>query len=118
MKTNLGSVPGLEDLLDRLGRRIRLANRAESTITCYSRTVRTLCLKVGEIPEEMERDEIEDYLLGLKGRLSDSTWHLHVCGIRYLFREVYEGELGLSTHKVIGTEKQIHENRSRFFTIR
>lgn len=96
MKVNLDSVPGLEGLLDRLGRRMRLANRAESTIICYSRTIRVLCLKIGKIPEEMEADEIEDYLLNLKGRLSESTWHLHVCGIRYLFREVYQDELGLN----------------------
>ena len=96
MKTPITSVSGLEALLSRLERQMRLANRAESTIVSYSRMVRKLCLKIGKIPEQMEPDEIEDYLLGLKGRLSESSWHLHVCGIRYLFREVYQDELPLN----------------------
>ena len=96
MKANLSSVSGLEALLVRLERQMRLANRAESTIVCYSRMVRKLCLKIGKILEQMEPDEIEGYLLGRKGRLSESSWHLHVCGIRYLFREVNHDELPLN----------------------
>ena len=69
MKTHVRSVSGLEALLSRLERQMRLANRAESTIVSYSRMVRKLCLKIGKIPEQMEPDEIEDYLLGLKGNI-------------------------------------------------
>lgn len=96
MKATIESVLGLRVLLDRLSRQMHLANRAESTIVCYSRVIRDLCTKIGKLPDQMDQDEIEDYLLGLKGRLSESTWHLHVCGIRYLFREVYQGELALN----------------------
>ncbi|MEM7373190.1 MAG: tyrosine-type recombinase/integrase [Bacteroidota bacterium] len=96
MKATVDSISGLGALMDRLSGQMLLAGRAESTLVCYGRVVRDLCVKIGKLPDQMDQDEIEDYLLGLKGRLSESTWHLHICGIRYLFREVYGGELSLN----------------------
>ena len=90
MKAIEKNVPGLADLLDRMEKRMALANYAESTIVSYTRSVRLLGMKLGKSPESIEQDELHEYLLGIKEGMSQSSWHTHLFGVKYVYCEVLE----------------------------
>jgi len=81
---------GLEEVLTWMTRRMGLANYAESTIASYSRSVRTLGMKIGKSLVNVEQDELHEYLLSLKERMSQSSWHTVLYGIKYCYVEVLD----------------------------
>lgn len=66
------NVAGLSAVLSKMTQRMGLANYAESTITIYVRAARTLGVKLGKCPENVEQDELHEYLLEIKDRMSQS----------------------------------------------
>ena len=74
MKANPKNVSGLAELLARMEKRMALANepapdarsRAESTILSYTRAVKRLSVKLGKKPNNVNEDELQEFLLHLK----------------------------------------------------
>ena len=90
MKATAVEKNGLDHVLTRMSQRMSLANYAESTIASYSRSVRTLGIKIGKSLANIEQDELHEYLLSLKERMSQSSWHTVLYGIKYCYVEVLE----------------------------
>lgn len=90
MKTVLKNVEGLEAVLSRMERRMGLAGYAESTIKSYTRSVRVMGYKLGKSPENVEQDELQEYLLAIKDRMSQSSWHTILFGVKYCYVEVLD----------------------------
>lgn len=78
----------LEEILTRMTHRMSLANYAESTIVSYCRSVRVLGIKIGKSLVNIDQDELHEYLLSLKERMSQSSWHTVLYGIKYCYVEV------------------------------
>lgn len=90
MKAIEKNVVGLDRVLTRMTQRMSLANYAESTIASYSRSVRVMGEKVGKSLENIEQDELHEYLLSLKERMSQSSWHTVLYGIKYCYTEILD----------------------------
>lgn len=90
MKAITKNVPGLAPILKKMEKRMSLANYAESTISSYTRTVRVLGTKLGKSPDKIEQDELHEYLLSIKDRMSQSSWHTHLFGVKYAYCEVLD----------------------------
>ena len=90
MKVNPKNVPGLAQLLARMEKRMALANYAESTILSYTRAIKRLSVKLGKTPDNVNEDELQEFLLHLKEKMSQSSWHAYLFGIRYVYVEVLE----------------------------
>jgi len=90
MKALKKNVPGLPEVLSRMEQRMQLANYAESTIKSYCRSVRLLGVKIGKSPEEIEQDELHEYMLSLKDTMSQSSWHTHLFGVKYVYVEILD----------------------------
>jgi len=84
------NVAGLSAILFKMSQRMALANYAESTITIYVRAVRVMGVKLGKSPENVEQDELHEYLLEIKDRMSQSSWHTVLFGIKYCYVEVLD----------------------------
>jgi integrase len=84
------TVPGLSKILNKMEKRMSLANYAESTVKSYTRTVRLLGTKLGKSPDKIEQDELHEYLLSIKDQMSQSSWHTHLFGVKYAYCEVLE----------------------------
>ena len=80
----------LDQVLSRMSQRMGLANYAESTIASYCRSVRTMGLKIGKSLSNVEEDELHEYLLEIKDRMSQSSWHTLLYGIKYCYVEVLD----------------------------
>jgi len=81
---------GLVEVLTRMTQRMTLANYAESTILSYTRSVQVMGTKIGKSLVNVEQDELHAYLLSLKERMSQSSWHTALYGIKYCYVEVLE----------------------------
>lgn len=90
MKATVIEKNGLDQVLARMSQRMALANYAESTIASYCRSVRTLGIKIGKSLVNVEQDELHEYLLSLKDRMSQSSWHTVLYGIKYCYVEVLD----------------------------
>jgi len=84
------NAPSLEEILTRMTRRMQLADYAQSTIASYGRSVRVLCAKIGKSLVNIEEDELHEYLLSLKERMGQSSWHTVLYGIKYCYVEVLQ----------------------------
>jgi len=89
-KNAVKNVAGLPAVLSKMSQRMALANYAESTINIYVRAVRLLGVKIGKSPENIEQDELHEYLLEIKDRMSQSTWHTVLFGVKYCYVEVLD----------------------------
>lgn len=90
MKAIIKNVPGLSKVLNKMEKRMSLANYAESTMVSYMRSVRVMGTKIGKSPENIEQDELHEYLLSLKDQMGQSSWHTHLFGVKYVYCEVLE----------------------------
>lgn len=90
MKALEKNVSGLPEVLSRMAQRMELANYAESTIASYCRSVRLLGVKLGKSPEEIAQDELHEYLLAIKDTMSQSSWHTHLFGVKYVYTEILD----------------------------
>ena len=80
----------LDAVLAQMTRRMQLADYAESTILSYCRSVRVMGTKIGKSLVNVEEDELHEYLLSLKERMGQSSWHTVLYGIKYCYVEVLE----------------------------
>jgi site-specific recombinase XerD len=86
-------VEGLEKLLTRFRKRIRVSNLSESMEKTYSRSIRDLCLHFMDVPDSLELDDVIDYLHCLKEKSQSwSKIKLDVAALRYYFREMHDDE--------------------------
>ena len=86
------NVAGLSAILSKMTQRMALANYAESTIKSYVRAVRMMSVKIGKSPEKISEDELHEYLLEIKDRLSQSSFHIVLFGVKYCYVEVLDIE--------------------------
>ena len=53
-----------------------------------------MSVKLGKSPEKIDEEELHEYLLAVKDRLSQSSWHIVLFGVKYCYVEVLDmGEL-------------------------
>lgn len=91
--THIDQVAGLRKELDRLVKRIEVSNLSDSMCKLYRRAVRDVSLHFGLLPQELELDQVIDYLLLLHDQ--GQSWikiKLDVAGLRYYFREMIGDE--------------------------
>ena len=92
-------VAGFDQVVKKLNQQVILKGQSPSTFNNYIRKVATLCLHFGKLPEELDEDEINDYLVGLaRSPLSPSRSNFKhiVYGLRYYFRLVGLNKRALS----------------------
>ena len=90
---SINEVSGLSETLDRLIRRIEVSYMSDSMAKTYRRSIRDLCLFHHQLPDELDYDQIIDYLHHLKEKgLSWAKVKLDVAGFRYFWREVLDNE--------------------------
>jgi len=80
----------LPSLIRGLERRMRVANRSESTIRSYCRSVSNLSAFHGSLPDVLEIDQIIDFLWHLQNDqgLHWRTLKLYVAELRYYYQEM------------------------------
>ena len=82
----------IEKELDRLKKRMSIANLSKATIISYCRGLKKLYDFHKSDPRQLEYDEIIDFLIYLKDDL-DLQWRtikLYVAGLRYYYQEIVE----------------------------
>lgn len=92
-------VAGFDQVVKKLNQQVILKGQSPSTFNNYIRKVATLCLHFGKLPEDLDEDEINDYLVGLaRSPLSPSRSNFKhiVYGLRYYFRLVGLNKRALS----------------------
>lgn len=80
---------GFESRYKLLEQKIVLANKSKSTLTNYSRRIASISLDFNALPEDLDDDQINDYLQGLASKAfspSRSTFKHTVFGLRYYFK--------------------------------
>ncbi|MCH7530084.1 tyrosine-type recombinase/integrase [Patescibacteria group bacterium] len=90
---NIVKIEGLCDLLGRFSKRIEISYSGYSTVKTYRRSLRDLSLFHGCLPDELEVDEILDYLHHLREQeLSWAKIKLDVAALKYFYREMAHNE--------------------------
>jgi integrase/recombinase XerD len=82
-------VPGFKEAYKKLEQKITLSNQSKSTLTNYSRKIANVCLHFKALPEQVEDDEIDEYLATLARSSktpSRSSFKHTVYGLRFYFR--------------------------------
>jgi len=65
---------------------------SNSSISCYLYAINQLCLFSGRLPDQLQEEDIYNYLAFLKSekKLSRETIRNHLQGIRYVYRSIYK----------------------------
>ena len=83
------SVAGFEKVGKKLGQQVTLRGQSQSTLNNYIRRIAIISLHFGKLPEQIDEDEINDYLAALardpKSPSRSSFKHM-VYGLRYYYR--------------------------------
>lgn len=83
------AVPGFEQVLKKLDQQVVLRGQSQSTLNNYIRRIALISLHFGRLPEYVEEDEINEYLVALardpKSPSRSSFKHM-VYGLRYYYR--------------------------------
>ena len=77
-------------LHDRMDRELRIRGYAENTRKCYIEKMRCFVRFFMRSPDELTAEDVKQYQLFLTKdkRVSWSTFNVHVCAIRFFYREV------------------------------
>jgi len=111
---NIDKVDGLDILLIRLSKRIQISYTSKSTVNTYRRALRDLSLFHGCLPDNLEVDEILDYLYHLKEKgLSWAKIKLDVASFKYYYREILQNESLASSIPYPKQEKSLPKILSR-----
>lgn len=92
-EANIAKVEGLHELLASFTKRISVSYSSDSTIKTYRRAVRDVSLFHGCLPEDLETDQLLDYLHHLKEK--GRGWakiKLDAAGLKYFYREMTGNE--------------------------
>ncbi|MFD1552653.1 tyrosine-type recombinase/integrase, partial [Putridiphycobacter roseus] len=82
-------IEGLSKLLERFTKRIGISYTGSSTLKSYRRAVRDLSLFNGALPNDLEVDQILDYLHELRTQgLSWAKIKIDVAGLKFFYREM------------------------------
>ena len=83
------AVPGFEEVTKKLESQVTLRSQSKSTLQNYIRRIALFSLHFGRLPEQIEEDEINEYLAALardpKSPSRSSFKHM-VYGLRYYYR--------------------------------
>lgn len=83
------AVPGFEEVVKKLDQQVTLLGQSTSTFNNYIRRIAMFSLHFGELPENIEEEEINEYLVSLardpKSPSRSSFKHM-VYGLRYYYR--------------------------------
>ncbi len=83
------AVPGFEQVLKKLDQQVALRGQSQSTLNNYIRRIAKISLHFGRLPEMIDEDEINEYLVALardpKSPSRSSFKHM-VYGLRYYYR--------------------------------
>lgn len=84
-------VSGFGSAYEKLARQVAISNRSESTLKNYSTRIAAVCLHFGCMPEELDVEQIQDYLGKLAGSAaspSRSSFKHTVYGLRFYFKMI------------------------------
>lgn len=93
-ESNIAYVEDLDKLLSLFTKRIEVSYNSMSTVKTYRRAIRDISLFHGQLPIDLEIDEILDYLHHLKTE-KQSSWakiKLDVAALKYYYREMGHNE--------------------------
>ncbi len=83
------TVPGFENVVKKLEQQVALRGQSKSTLNNYIRRIALFAIHFGRLPEEIEEDEINEYLAAMamdpKSPSRSSFKHM-VYGLRYYYR--------------------------------
>jgi len=83
------AVPGFELVFKKLDQQVALRGQSQSTLNNYIRRIALITLHFGRLPEDVDEDEINEYLVALardpKSPSRSSFKHM-VYGLRYYYR--------------------------------
>lgn len=83
------AVPGFETVVKKLEQQVTLRGQSQSTLKNYIGRIAIFCLHFGRLPEQIEEDEINEYLAALardpKSPSRSSFKHM-IYGLRYYYR--------------------------------
>lgn len=83
------AVSGFDQVFKKMDQQVALKGQSPSTLNNYIRRIAKISLHFGRLPEDIEEDEINEYLVGLardpKSPSRSSFKHM-VYGLRYYFR--------------------------------
>jgi len=90
MKTRISKTPEGQRILLSFEKRLRVANRSEQTIRNYVRGVRTLMNFHGSIPQDLEIDQVIDFLNDLQVE-KERNWRtikIYVAALRWYYQHI------------------------------
>jgi site-specific recombinase XerD len=85
----VNEVPGFETVTKKLELQVTLRGQSKSTLQNYIRRIALIALHFGRLPEQIDEDEINEYLAGLARdprSPSRSSFKHMVYGLRYYYR--------------------------------
>ena len=90
MKTNISNTTEGQRVLLSFERRLRVANRSEQTIRNYVRGIRALMSFHGNLPDELEIDQIIDFLndLQVEKQRNWRTIKIYVAALRWYYQHI------------------------------
>ncbi len=83
------AVPGFDKVAKKLEQQVELRGQSKSTLTNYIRRIALISLHFGKLPEQIEQEEINEYLVSLARdprSPSRSSFKHMVYGLRYYYR--------------------------------
>lgn len=92
------SVQGFDKVAIKLEQQVELRGQSKSTLQNYIRRIALLCLHFGKLPEQLDEEEINEYLVSLARdprSPSRSSFKHMVYGLRYYYRL-----LGMNKHAI------------------
>lgn len=93
------AVPGFATVVKKLDQQVALRGQSKSTLQNYIRRIALFCLHFEKLPQEIEEDEINEYLSGLardpKSPSRSSFKHM-VYGLRYYYRLLGMNKLAIA----------------------
>lgn len=91
--TDCGELPLLRDRLSQMEEKIMLRNLSNSTLINYSRQIKQISIRFGNLPESLSSSEIDQYLAELASdNASPSRFKHAVYGLRFYFRAIGSAE--------------------------
>lgn len=102
------SISGFEEVCKKMEEQVVLRGQSKSTFNNYIRRIASISLHFGRLPDEIEEDEINTYLVGLardpKSPSRSSFKHM-VYGLRYYYRLNGENKKAIALPSLKGDTK-------------
>ena len=68
------TIQGFDEVSRKLEQQVELRGQSKSTLKNYIRRIALLCLHFGKLPEQLEEEEINEYLVALARKFCRSSW--------------------------------------------